>query len=136
MEEKKPAVTAKTARRGRPAGSKNKKAALDRKPKASKSFTEEVASWEAEPREEKVDYKELCQKLQDALAKSYVEVEDLQKEIKELNKKINKANIWLNLKQMRINECEELLTHAVECGDLDIGYKIELLTDDDEDASV
>lgn len=139
MENKKPAVKAKTARRGRPVGSKNKKTPFDNAPKVRnvfKSFTEEVASWETEQREEKVDFQDLCQKLQDALAKSYVEIDSLKKDIADINKKINKANIWLNLKQQRINECEDLITQAIQCGDLDIEYRMELLTDDDEDSSV
>ena len=91
----------KKRRRGRPVGSKNKPKALEK----------EIAHWEAEPRTPPVDFKELAQKLQNALAKSYVDVD-------ELKKKVEKANMWLNIKQERINQLEDLLAQAVLAGDI------------------
>lgn len=132
MENKKPAVKAKTARRGRPVGSKNKKTPFDSAPKVrntAKSFTEEVAAWEAEPREEKVDYKDLCQRLQDALAKSYVEIDGLKKEIEELN-------IWLQLKQKTTDECEKLLVKSIKTRYLDFKRSMDQLAKDDEDFAI
>ena len=52
-------------KRGRPAGVKNKPKALEK----------QIAHWDAEPRTPPVDFKELAQKLQNALAKSYVEID-------------------------------------------------------------
>jgi hypothetical protein len=54
-----------TRKRGRPAGVKNKPKALEK----------QIAHWDAEPRTTPVDFKELAQKLQNALAKSYVEID-------------------------------------------------------------
>ena len=97
------AVVAKTARRGRPKGSKNKPKALEK----------QIFHWEAEPRQPKVDWQALAQKLQNALAKAYVDAE-------KSDKKIEKANMWLNIKQNRINELEDLLAQAVLAGDIDL----------------
>ena len=99
-------------KRGRPAGVKNK----------SKPLEKQIAHWKAEPRTPVVDFKELAQKLQNALAKSYVDID-------ELKKKVEKANMWLNIKQTRINDLEDLLTQAVMAGDID-------LEDEDEDTSI
>ena len=52
-------------KRGRPAGVTNKPKALEK----------QIAHWDAEPRTPPVDFKELAQKLQNALAKSYVEID-------------------------------------------------------------
>ena len=92
-----------TRKRGRPAGVKNKPKALEK----------QIAHWDAEPRTPPVDFKELAQKLQNALAKSYVDVD-------ELKKKVEKANMWLNIKQTRINDLEDLLAQAVMAGDIDL----------------
>jgi predicted HAD superfamily phosphohydrolase YqeG len=61
-------------KRGRPAGSLNKRtqAVVD-------SFSETLAEWDR--MENEVDFKDLCQKLQEALARSYVETEELEKQI-------------------------------------------------------
>jgi hypothetical protein len=88
-------------KRGRPVGAKNKPKALEK----------EIAHWEAEPRTPTVNWEELVQKLQNALAKSYVDVD-------ELKKKVEKANMWLNIKQERINQLEDLLAQAVLAGDI------------------
>ena len=99
------AAKKKLPKRGRPAGSKNK-------PKA-KALENETAHWEAEPRQPKVDWQALAQKLQNALAKAYVDADYS-------DKKIEKANMWLNIKQERINQLEDLLAQAVLAGDIDL----------------
>lgn len=110
---------AKLPKRGRPVGSKNKpkiqtlEVKVNESKKKAKSFSEEVASWEAEPRTPAVDWKGLAEKLQNALAKSYVDAD-------ESKKKIEKANMWLNIKQERINQLEDLLAQAVLAGDIDL----------------
>jgi hypothetical protein len=58
-------------KRGRPVGSKNKPKALEKK----------IAHWEAEPRTPPVDFKGLAQKLQNALAKSYVDIDELKMQV-------------------------------------------------------
>ena len=109
--DKKPAVKAKAARRGRPKGSKNKPKGLEK----------QIANWDAEPRTPAVNFKELAQKLQNALAKSYVEVQQLEKAN-------NIQAMHLSIKQKRIEHLEQMVAVAVECGSFDLG--------DDEDSAV
>ena len=94
--DKKPSVKAKSKRRGRPLGSKNKPKALEK----------EIAHWKAEPRTPAVDFKALAQKLQNELAKSYVEVQELEKELES-------ARLLLKLKELRIDTCEKMIVKAV-----------------------
>lgn len=115
---KKPAVKAKTARRGRPPGSKNKPKGLEK----------QIAHWTAEPRQKSVDFKALAQKLQNALAASYVDVQRLEKELADLEDNIQIQNLQLIIKQRRVNELELLLSEAVHRGTFDMG--------NDEDAAV
>lgn len=68
---------AKLPKRGRPAGVKNKPKKLTVTPISE--FQKTLDEWDR--MENKVDFKELCQKLQEALAKSYVEAEELEKQI-------------------------------------------------------
>ena len=65
-----------TKKRGRPAGSKNKPSIyID-------EFKKTIDEWDRmEAEANKVNYEELCQKLQQALAKSFVEAEELEKQI-------------------------------------------------------
>jgi hypothetical protein len=85
-------MTAK--KRGRPAGSRNIKTLRNLKVGESCTFDElnriienspvsefEKTLNEWDEAEKKVDFKDLCQKLQEALAKSYVEAEELEKQI-------------------------------------------------------
>lgn len=82
----------KLPKRGRPVGSKNKPKVIKmlevqvkegrKKAKANEpisSFEETLKEWDR--MENEVDFKDLCQKLQEALAKSYVEAEELDKAI-------------------------------------------------------
>lgn len=58
---------------GRPKGSTNKKPVGN--------FEKQLAEWDK--KENKVDFKDLCQKLQNALAKSYVDIEVLEQTVNE-----------------------------------------------------
>ena len=71
------AAKAKLPKRGRPVGSKNKRKKLKVTPISE--FQKTLNEWDEA--EKKVDFKDLCQKLQEALAKSYVEAEELDKAI-------------------------------------------------------
>jgi hypothetical protein len=62
-------------KRGRPAGSKNKALKVTPISEFQKTLTE----WDR--MENEVDFKDLCQKLQEALARSYVEAEELERQI-------------------------------------------------------
>jgi hypothetical protein len=62
-------------KRGRPAGVKNK-------PKQDQVLTFEKQLEEWDKKENTVNFKTLCERLQEALAKSYVEAENLNKEIR------------------------------------------------------
>ena len=66
-----------TKKRGRPVGS-GKKPVVN----ASSEFQETLSEWDRmEAETSQVDLKGLCQKLQEALAKSYVEAEELERQI-------------------------------------------------------
>ena len=67
----------KLPKRGRPSGSKNKKPTPIENPISH--FQKTLNEWDFQ--EKQVDFKDLCQKLQEALAKSYVEAEELEKQI-------------------------------------------------------
>jgi hypothetical protein len=62
-------------KRGRPAGSKNKALKVTPISEFQKTLTE----WDR--MENEVNFKDLCQKLQEALARSYVEAEELERQI-------------------------------------------------------
>ena len=94
---KKPSVKAKSVRRGRPLGSKNK----------PKSLEQKIKDWEPTPRKPQVNFRELAQKLQNELAKSYVEVQELEKELEA-------ARLLIKLKDMRIETCEKMIVKAVQ----------------------
>ena len=73
-------------KRGRPAGTKNKIKVLTLSDKDNRSeisdFAETLAKWDRMEAESKqVDLKDLIERLQNALAKSYVECEQLEKDI-------------------------------------------------------
>lgn len=75
------AAKAKLPKRGRPKGSKNKVVVLNDKDNRSEvsNFSETLKEWDR--MEAEVDLKDLCEKLQEALAKSYVEAEELERMI-------------------------------------------------------
>jgi hypothetical protein len=85
-----------TRKRGRPAGVKNKPKALEK----------QIAHWNAEPRTTPVDFKELAQKLQNALAKSYVDYQELEKDLKYFTRLADVHEAQLDIKEKRINFME------------------------------
>jgi hypothetical protein len=89
---KKPSVTAKTIRRGRPLGSKNN----------PKPLEEQIKNWPAEPRQPVVDLQDLAEKLQNALAKSYVECEQLEKNVQIYQSEINRRDIIIQYLESKI----------------------------------
>lgn len=89
---KKPLVKAKSVRRGRPLGSKNKPKGLEK----------QIAHWEAEPRKPGVNFKALAQKLQNELSKSYVEVQTLESAIEFYRGEIAKKDAIINYLECRL----------------------------------
>jgi hypothetical protein len=88
-------------KRGRPVGIKNK----------TKSFEETLLDWDNE--EAKIDLKDLCQKLQNALAKSYVDFQELEKDMKYFTQNTDVLEAQLEIKQMHIERLELQLAHRV-----------------------
>ena len=82
-------------KRGRPAGSLNKrtKTVVD-------SFSETLAEWDRQ--DQKVDFKELCQKLQAALAKSYCDYECLEKHIATFRDEIIRRDIVIQYLESKV----------------------------------
>jgi len=68
------------------------------------SFEQQIAEWDKEVFDQPVDWQELCQKLQQALAKSYVEAEDFEKKIKALSGEIAARDIIINYLEKRRHE--------------------------------
>lgn len=84
-------------KRGRPVGVKNK-------PKATKqtqisSFEQQLEEWDR--KQNAVDYKELSEKLQEALAKSYVDAEQLERKVAELRKEIAARDVIITYLESR-----------------------------------
>jgi len=83
-------------KRGRPVGVKNK-------PKAKKpqilTFEKQLEAWDK--KENAVNYKELCEKLQEALAKSYVESDNLNKQIAMLQSEISARDVIIRYLESR-----------------------------------
>lgn len=88
-------------KRGRPAGVKNKPKALEK----------QIAHWDAEPRTPVVDYKVLAEKLQNALAKSYVDYQDLEKDMKYFTEKNDVLEAQLAVKQRYVEFLELDVAH-------------------------
>jgi hypothetical protein len=78
-------------KRGRPVGSK-KQAQIS-------SFEKQLEEWDR--KQNAVDYKELSEKLQEALAKSYVEADALNKTIANLNREIHARDIIITYLEIR-----------------------------------
>jgi hypothetical protein len=76
-------------KRGRPVGVKNKPKAVKRTQVLT--FEKQLEAWEK--KENEVNYKELCEKLQEALAKSYVEAEQLERKIAGLQNEIGARDV-------------------------------------------
>ena len=78
-------------KRGRPLGSKKKNQIL--------TFEQELQAWDQ--KEKQVDFKELCEKLQEALAKSYVEAEQLERQIGQLRNEVAARDVVINYLESR-----------------------------------
>jgi hypothetical protein len=83
-------------KRGRPAGVKNK-------PKVKQAhiltFEKQLEAWDK--KENTVNYKELSEKLQEALAKSYVEAEQLERQIAALQNEISARDVVIRYLESR-----------------------------------
>ena len=78
-------------KRGRPLGSNKKNQIL--------TFEQAIQSWDQ--KEKQVDLKELCDKLQEALAKSYVEAEQFERQIGQLRSEIAARDVIINYLESR-----------------------------------
>ena len=78
-------------KRGRPLGSKKKNQIL--------TFEQELQAWDQ--KEKQVDFKELCEKLQEALAKSYVEAEQLERQVGQLRNEVAARDVIINYLESR-----------------------------------
>ena len=83
--------------RGRPVGSKNKPKAVKRSEMLT--FEKQLEKWDAN--EKKVNFKELCEKLQEALAKSYVEAEQLERQITVLRNEVAARDVIITYLESR-----------------------------------
>jgi molecular chaperone DnaK (HSP70) len=88
-----------TKKRGRPVGSKNKPNTKIIKQPQIASFQKQLQEWDEQ--ESKVNFKELCEKLQEALAKSYVETDGLKKTIENLNRELHARDIIITYLEIR-----------------------------------
>jgi hypothetical protein len=83
-------------KRGRPVGIKNK-------PKAKQAhiltFEKQLEAWD--DKEKTVNFKELCEKLQEALAKSYVEAEQLERQVTYLRSEVGARDVIINYLESR-----------------------------------
>ena len=84
-------------KRGRPLGVKNKPKAVKRTQVLT--FEKQLEAWEK--KENAVNYKELSEKLQEALAKSYVEAEQLERQIVTLQAEINARDVVIRYLESR-----------------------------------
>ena len=83
-------------KRGRPFGVKNK-------PKAKQAhiltFEKQLEAWDE--KEKTVNFKELCEKLQEALAKSYVEAEQLERQVAMLQTEVSARDVVIRYLESR-----------------------------------
>jgi len=79
------------------------KGAKDKKPRTRNpavSLEKQLVEWDK--KEQKVDWQDLCQKLQHALAASYVAEENLESQIKNLGDEIARRDIIIRYLESRI----------------------------------
>jgi hypothetical protein len=86
-------------KRGRPVGSKNKPKTKVVKRSQILTFEKQLAAWDK--KDNAVNYKELCEKLQEALAKSYVEAEQLERQIAVLQNEISARDVVIRYLESR-----------------------------------
>jgi len=63
------------------------------------TFEKQLEKWDK--KEKQVDLKELCDKLQEALAKSYVEAEQFERQINQLRSEIAARDVIINYLESR-----------------------------------
>lgn len=85
-----------TRKRGRPVGVKNKTKA---KQAHILSFEQQLEEWDR--KQNAVDYKELSEKLQEALAKSYVEAEQFERKVTELRNEVAAKDVIITYLESR-----------------------------------
>jgi hypothetical protein len=86
-------------KRGRPVGSKNKPKTKVVKQAQLLTFEKQLEAWDKQ--EQKVNFKELCEKLQEALAKSYVEAEHFERQIAMLQNEISARDVVIRYLESR-----------------------------------
>ena len=79
--------------------------------KAKDPLEQQISDWAAEKREPITDFKELAENLQNALAKSYVDYQDLEKDVKYFSQQNNVLDAQLEIKQRHIESLELDLAH-------------------------
>jgi hypothetical protein len=84
-------------KRGRPVGSKTKPKTVDLSKELT--FARQLEQWDE--KEKQVNLKELCEKLQEALAKSYVEAEQLERQIAVLQNEISARDVVIRYLESR-----------------------------------
>jgi hypothetical protein len=86
-------------KRGRPLGVKNKPKTKVIKQAQILSLEKQLEEWDR--KQNAVDYKELSEKLQEALAKSYVEAEQLERQITLLQNEISARDVVIRYLESR-----------------------------------
>ena len=84
-------------KRGRPLGVKNKPKAVKRTQVLT--FEKQLEAWDQ--KEKTVNFKELCEKLQEALAKSYVEAEQLERQVAMLQTEVSARDVVIRYLESR-----------------------------------
>jgi hypothetical protein len=84
-------------KRGRPVGVKNKPKTI--KPSQVLTFEKQLEEWDE--KEQKVNFKELCEKLQEALAKSYVDAEQLERQVGQLRNEVAARDVIITYLESR-----------------------------------
>ena len=101
-----------TRKRGRPVGSKNKKPTPAQMHKAAakiaissnpiSEFQKTLNEWDLmEEEAARVDFKDLCQKLQEALAKSYCDYEQLEQNVNYLRNELQARDVIIRYLESR-----------------------------------
>ena len=83
-------------KRGRPAGSKNKQLKVT----TISDFQKTLNDWDE--KEKQVDFKDLCQKLQEALAKSYCDSEQLEQNVNYLRNELQARDVVIRYLESKI----------------------------------
>jgi hypothetical protein len=87
-------------KRGRPVGSRNTPKTKVVKQHHVLTFEKQLEDWDK--KEKQVELKELCEKLQNALAKSYVECENFEKDIAIYQKEILRRDVIIQYLESKV----------------------------------